>query len=401
MTRRTARLATAPAAAALLLSACTGPGGSGGAAPAAHPVFSAPPARQVLLALRHTQESGGAALRQTVTFTAGRSTAVRTVSGRVDFAGARGEASGGWRIAPGFPEEARDVLLGNLVALRTGATSERYAVDSRAVHYRAGSAAYWLRYEGDIEPLPGLDAVSVLRGTESAVGGTLLEVLSGVRPQAGGGTRPDGGRTYRADFPLAQAVDLFPTDVREELVAAPLHASSPGAPVPVTVEVDAGGRITRARADLAAVLPTEVDSALAGVTGLRVDLTLSAFGPPEPAVDATPDGRVLDAGRAVVPMYEAATGDCVDLDTGMRHRRLVTRVSCDGPHDVRITGQHTLDTAYPGPGAALELAEEACADEEPGGRLAWSGQREWQDLREGRVTCYRLSWQVRRQAPRS
>ena len=389
MTRRTARLATALTAAALLLTACTG---SGGAEPAAHPVFSAPPARQVLLALRHTQETGGAALRQTVTFTAGRTTAVRTVSGRVDFAGARGEASGGWRIAPGFPEEARDVLLGNLVALRTGATSERYAVDSRAVHYRAGSAAYWLRYEGDIEPLPGLDAVSVLRGTESAVGGTLLEVLSGVRPQAGGGTRPDGGRTYRADFPLAQAVDLFPMDVREELVAAPLHASSPGAPVPVTVEVDAEGRITRARADLAAVLPTDEDSALAGVTGLRVDLSLSAFGPPEPAVAATPDGRVLDAGRAVVPMYEAATGDCVDLDTGMRHRRLVTRVSCDGPHDVRITGQHTLDTAYPGPGAALDLAEEACAgEEEPGGRLAWSGQREWQDLREGRVTCYRLS----------
>ncbi|GHJ93610.1 hypothetical protein SNE510_31290 [Streptomyces sp. NE5-10] len=388
MTRRTARLATALTAAALLLTACTG---SGGAEPAAHPVFSAPPARQVLLALRHTQETGGAALRQTVTFTAGRTTAVHTVTGRVDFAGARGEASGAWRIAPGFPQEARDVLLGDPIGPEAGAARARYAVDPRALHYRAGSAGYWLRYEGDIEPLRDIDAVSVLRGTESAIGGTLLEVLGSVRPEAGGGTRPDGGRTYRSDFPLAQAMALFPEDLRTEFAPQPLFADSPGAPVPATVEVDAEGRITRVRADLAAVLPTEEDSALAGVTGLRVDLALSAFGPPEPALDTTPDGRVLDAGRAVVPLYEAATGDCADLDTGLRHRRLVTRVPCDGPHDVRITGQHTLATAYPGPDAARDRADEACPDgRKPGRRHTWSSPREWQDLGEGRVTCYRI-----------
>ncbi|NML49529.1 hypothetical protein HHL19_04100 [Streptomyces sp. R302] len=79
---RPARSSAALAAVALLLSACTG--GSTEAAPAAHPVSSAPPARQVLLALRHTQESGGAVLRQTATFTAGRTTAVQDVTGRVD-----------------------------------------------------------------------------------------------------------------------------------------------------------------------------------------------------------------------------------------------------------------------------------------------------------------------------
>ncbi|MFH8256466.1 hypothetical protein [Streptomyces roseolus] len=387
---RPARRSAVLAAVALLLSACTDR--STEAAPAAHPVFSAPPARQVLLALRHTQETGGAALRQTVTFTAGRTTAVQTVTGRVDFAGARGEASSSWRIAPGFPQAARDVLLGNLAGRETGAARARYTVDARALHYRAGSAGYWLRYEGDIEPLRGIDAVSVLRGTESAVGGTLLEVLGGVRPEAGGAARPDGGRAYRADFPLAEAMDLFPEDLRTEFAPQPLFESSPGAPVPVTVEVDAEGRITRVRADLAAVLSTEPDSALAGVTGLRLDLDLSGFGPPEPAAGATPEGRVLDAARSVVPLYEVATGSCVDLDTGMRHRRLVTLVPCDGPHDARITGQHVLGTVHPGTDAARDDARRACAGEQgPRSRLSWSPWAEWSDLREGRATCYRLS----------
>ncbi|MFD4377038.1 hypothetical protein [Streptomyces sp. NPDC058486] len=385
-------LAAALTTAALLLTACTGSDGGAEATPAAHPVFSAPPARQVLLALRHTQETGGAALRQTVTFTAGRTTAVQTVAGRVDFAGARGEASSEWRIAPDFPMAAQDTLLGHLAALETGAARGRYTVDTRAIHYRAGSAGYWLRYEGDIKPLWGIDSVSHLRGTESAVGGTLLEVLGGVRPHAKGEAAPGGGRTYRADFPLAQALALFPMDLRHELAPEPLFAGSPGAPVPVTVEVDGEGRIVRARADLAAVLPTTADSALAEVTGLWVELALSGFGAPAPAVGATPDGQVLDAARSVVPLYEAASGSCVDVDTGMRHRRLVTRLSCDGPHDARITGQHALGAAYPGPDAARERAERACAGQKGFGTWhAWSTSEEWRDRGEGWATCFRLS----------
>ncbi|MFF7810645.1 hypothetical protein ACFZCF_01770 [Streptomyces sp. NPDC007945] len=387
-----ARSAALAAVATLLLGACTGSGGDTEAAPAAHPVFSAPPARQVFLALRHTQETGGAALRQTVTFTAGRTTAVQTVTGRVDFAGARGEASSDWRIDPGFPATARDTILGDLVALETGAARGRYTVDTRAIHYRAGSAGYWLRYEGDIEPLWGVDSVSHLRGTESAVGGTLLEVLSGVRPKAGGGTVPGGGRTYRADFPLAHALALFPGDLVQELAPIPLFAGSPGAPVPVSVEVDGEGRIVRAGADLAAALPSSEESALAEVTGLRVELTLSDFGPPAPAVGTAPDGRVLDAARSVVPLYEAAAGSCVDLDTGMRHRSLVARVPCEGRHDARITGRHDLDGAYPGPDAALDRAERACADvKSPGNWRAWSTPSEWRDRGKGWVTCFQLS----------
>ncbi|MEU2503749.1 hypothetical protein ABZ621_03460 [Streptomyces sp. NPDC007863] len=390
--RSAARSAVLATVAALLLGACTGFGGDTAAAPPAHPVFSAPPARQVFLALRHTQETGGASLRQSVTFTSGRTTAVQTVTGRVDFAGARGEASSDWRIAPGFPETARDTLLGRLAALETGTARGRYTVDTRAIHFRAGSAGYWLRYEGDIEPHWGIDSVSHLRGTESAVGGTLLEVLSGVRPKAGGGAVPGGGRTYRADFPLAHAYALFPEDLRNELAPEPLFAGSGGAPVPVTVEVDGEGRIVRARADLAAVLPTTKDSALTEVTGLRIDLTLGDFGPPTPAVGTAPDGRVLDAARSVVSLYEAAPGSCVDLDTGMRHRRLVTRVSCDGRHDVRITGQHELDGAYPGPDAVRERAARACADVKgPRTWHAWSSPAEWRERGKGSVTCFRLS----------
>ncbi|MEU9864558.1 hypothetical protein AB0D99_27150 [Streptomyces sp. NPDC047971] len=386
MIRRLARTAAALAAASLPLTACAGPDDSGAAKPAAHPVFSQPIDRQIFLALRHTQKAGNAELRQTLTFTSRQGKAVQTLTGRVDFAGSRGEAASAWRVPRNFPEDARATILGSLPGRTTGDPSSRYTVDTQTIHYRPASAGYWLRYTGDIKPLWGVDSISHLRGSEAAVGGTLLEALGTAEATAQSGT---AGRSYTATFPLTTAMSLFPYDLREEFVPRPLNNTVRTPPIPVTVDVDADGRITRARADLSALLTKERESALAEVTALHAELTLGGFGASKPNAAATPAERTLDAGTAVVAMYDTRTGDCMDFNTGLRQHRLVTRVPCTGSYDGKVLGQHKLTGDWPGTRSAKDRAGRACADA-AGDRswYTWSTAREWDDNHEGRATCY-------------
>ncbi|MET9378087.1 hypothetical protein ABZX98_28820 [Streptomyces sp. NPDC002992] len=95
MIRRLARAAVVIAAAPLLLTACTDGGETPvpKAAPATPPVFDRPLDRQILLALRQTQQAGDAGFTQTLTFASKKGPAVQTMSGRADFAADRGEAS--------------------------------------------------------------------------------------------------------------------------------------------------------------------------------------------------------------------------------------------------------------------------------------------------------------------
>ncbi|MFB7373493.1 hypothetical protein ACFC0D_27010 [Streptomyces sp. NPDC056222] len=390
MIRRLARTAAALAAASLSLTACGGGTDDGGAAkPAAHPVFSEPLDRQVFLALRHTQKAGSAELRQIVTFTSRQGEAVQTLTGRVDFTGSRGEAASSWRVPRQFPEDARATILGSLPGRTTGDTSSRYTVDTQTIHYRPASAGYWLRYSGDIKPLWGIDSISHLRGSEAAVGGTLLEALGTAEATAQSGT---AGRSYTATFPLAAAMNLFPYDLRKEFVPIPLNDTVRTPPIPVTVDVDADGRITRARADLSALLTKEKDSALTEVTALHAELTLGGFGASKPTAAATPAERTLDAGTAVVATYDTKSGDCMDFNTGLRQHRLVTRVPCTGSYDGKVLGQHRLAGGWPGTRSAMDRAERACADA-AGDRswYTWSTAREWTDNGEGRATCYSVT----------
>jgi hypothetical protein len=388
---RLARTTAALAAASLLLTACGGGGADNGktAEAAAHPVFSEPLDRQVFLALRRTQKAGDAEFRQTVTFTSRKGKAVQTLTGRVDFTAGRGEAASSWRVPRPFPQAARETILGEGPGRTTGDASSSYTVDTQAIHYRAASAGYWLRYTGDIKPLWGVDSISHLRGTEAAVGGTLLEALGSAEATSATGT---AGRTYRATFPLQAALDLFPYDLRTEFVPASLNSTAKTPEVPVTVDVDAEGRVTRAQADLSALLRKEKDSALADVTAVHADLTLAGFGTSKPASAASPAERTLDAGTVVITTYEAKTGDCMDFNTGLRHERLVARVPCAGAHDGRVLGQHTLKGGYPGGEAARKRAEEACSST-TGDRswYTWSTAREWSDNGKGRATCYTVT----------
>lgn len=368
MIRRLARTAALPAA-LLLLTACGGgddEGAQAKAQPSQHPVFDQPLDRQVFLALRQTQKSGSASFTQTVSFESKRGTAVQTLSGKLDFTKGAGEATVKWQVPKKYSVAAKETLLGNTPGRAYGTASGSFLVDRQQIHYRAASSGYWLRYSSADTLAMGdsNDPIDHLRGSESPVGGTLLEGVGGsdAKAQQGG---PAGGRTYQAEMPFSVGWTLFPADLRKEL-AAEMSTSALQAGFPLTVSVDPQGRITHGRVDLSRLL--RKSGVLADVTSLTMDLTLTGFSSSQPA--AAPAGRVRKAFEAVLPMRDGKDGGCVDFDTGQRAAQAVVGVPCSGPYDARVFTQISL---RPGATAAetQERAGIACQFAYDVARPAW------------------------------
>ncbi|MET9956360.1 hypothetical protein ABZ135_33105 [Streptomyces sp. NPDC006339] len=397
MIRRLARTGAILGAASLLLTACSG-GGSPApkAAPAKHPVFDGRLDRQLLLAVRETRKAGDASFTQKLTFTSGKSASgkgdvVRTTSGRLDFAGGRGQADVAWTTPAGLPEPTRTVLVGQTAARTPGAPSAAYLVDGQRIHYRADSSSYWIRYTTADTTQQGPNGpLEHLRGTEAPVGGTLLEGIGSAEASA----RSDGpdGRTYRAGLPFPVLRILFPDDLGRHL-AVTLGTSVTQEPVPLTVTTDRQGRITRARADLTRLL--RKDGPFAGFTGLTMELTLRGHG--TSATTASPTGDVRTASKDVLPLRDVKDGGCVDFDNGQRLAHIVVRVSCSGPHDARVFTQITLRAGTTRKDTQ-ERADTACQYAHDVARPGWMPKvaRIWAwwtpepagGSAKGRVTCY-------------
>ncbi|MEU9703221.1 septum formation family protein [Streptomyces sp. NPDC047981] len=386
-------------AASLLLTACEAGGAGPEAAPSAHPVFDQPLERQVLAALRQTQEAGNASFTQTLTFESkNKGRAVQTVEGRIDFAKGLGEAKIAWKIPREFDDEVKNVILGRTPGRALGDTSGSYLIDRERIRYRAQSSPYWLVYgAADIAAFDGADPVEHLRGTESPVGGMLLEGISGAA--ATEQRAVGGGRSYKAELPEAVTQDMFPADLNDEL-STPLGSTSVRRPGhPLTVSVDARGRITHSRVDLSRLLGE--NGVFAGMTSLTMDLTLSRHGASRPAMAA--EGKVRLSAKTVRPVTEVEAGGCVDFNTGQRDSQTVVDVDCRDPHDGRVWAQKSLgEGPYPGSSAAKSAARTACREAydsvpsrwtgESSERrrywFMWSSEREWDEAGEGRVTCY-------------
>ncbi|MEU2544763.1 hypothetical protein ABZ618_04865 [Streptomyces roseolus] len=405
MTRRALHRATALAVAALLLTACTGNGGGPAptsAPPVKHPVFGEKLDRQVFLALRRTQKTGGnARFTQTLTLESKKGTAVQTVSGRLDFTRGAGEASIRWQVPEAYPEDVKDLLLGRAPGRGQGDASARLYVDGQHLTFRAGSSDYWLRYapsDPDVSRAPG--ALDHLRGTEGPVGGTLLEGLGGTEAVSVSGGA--AGRTYRAEMTSTASSALLPDDVEGELAGEDLGFGlyREKKPYPVTVTVDDHGMITHARADLSRLLGKK-GSLLRDVTALRMELTLSRIGSSGPAT--TPQGTVLPAATTVKPLWGVGPGRCVDFTTGQQDIEIVAEIPCSRTHDGRVLAQPVFGgRAYPGAAAAENQARDACARaydrapgrwteeaDEPGTHwFMWADERTWRQDGRGKAACY-------------
>lgn len=351
MIRRLARTGAVLSVAPLFLTACSGDQDTPAERPVAeHPVFDRKLDLQVYLALRQTQKAGGADFVQTMAFESKKGRAVQTVSGRMDFAKSTGEATTKWHLSKKLPRETKDTLLGATPGKGNADPSARVLVGPQLIHYRAGSAAYWLQYTtGDTRPALGIDH---LRGSAGPVGGTLLEGLGATKATS---RRTDGSqRTYEANMPTSTAERLLPEDLGREL-SIPFPKS---APLPTTVSVDGRGHVTHVRADLSTTLGKK-GSAFEDMTSLTIDLRLSGHGVPKPA--AKPDGSVRPAREAVRSVDSVKPGGCVDFSTGQRLLDTVVDVPCSGPHDGRIFARRTLGTGpYPGSTATREKAAAAC-----------------------------------------
>ncbi|WP_033208686.1 hypothetical protein [Streptomyces bikiniensis] len=340
MISRLARTAALPLA-LLLLTACNGGDGkdaSPGARPTRHPVFDQALDRQVFLALRETQRAGSASFTQTLSFGSAKGTAVQTLSGELDFAKGAGEAAVKWQVPEKHSAEVRKALLGSTPGRASGTASAGFVVDRQRIHYRAASSGYRLRYDSaDILAAgDGSDPIGHLRGSESPIGGLLLEGMGSADAEARQ-NGPAGSRTYRAEMPFSTGWTMFPADLRKEL-AAEMGTSALRTGFPLTVSVDRRGRITHGRADMSRLL--RKSGVLADVTSLTMDLTLSGFGSSKPA--AAPTGNVRRVAEAVMPMRDVRSGGCVDFDSGRRAAHVVVDVPCSGPYDARVFAQIPL-----------------------------------------------------------
>ncbi|MFI8965186.1 hypothetical protein ACIGO8_24085 [Streptomyces sp. NPDC053493] len=396
MIRRLARTGAVLAAASLLLTACSGGGNDSApkAAPTRHPVFDQKLDRQMFLALRQSQKAGSASFTQTLTLTTRKGKAVQTLQGRLDFARNTGDATVRWKVPEQYSDAAKDLLLGRAPGRSNADALGRFLVDGQHITYRAGSADYWLRYAGgDYDA--SRRTLDKLRGTEAAVGGTLLEALGGAEA-----TSRQGGN-YQANVPLDPVWNMLPGELSEQLTS---ESYTPGVSrtkrVPLTASLDDQGRFTRVRADLSGMLAKK-GGFFAGATSLTVDLELSGYGRSKP--DTRADGQILDAAGTVRLIHQVKPGHCVDFSTGQRDIELVADIPCAKPHDGRVFAQTTFGGhAYPGRSAAKAQATESCRgvfDRVPGAWTAesdekrsywymWSSEYDWQQDRKGRATCY-------------
>ncbi|MFF8410119.1 hypothetical protein [Streptomyces omiyaensis] len=389
MPKRIVRSAAVLATVSLPLSACSA-GGQGAAPPspsaaAAHPVFGQKTERQVFLAVRETQKAPTARFAQKLTFTGKKGSIVRTTTGGLDFAGDRGHAEVSWDLPARTSGKARTAVLGVTPAREDGETAGTYLVDRQRIRYRAASSPYWIDYapadtSGGSGGLTDNDPLEFMRGSESPVGGTLLEALTAGKATSYRQT-PAGGRAYRAELSDSALSVLFPHDLHPHVVLSGPSASR-RPPVPLTVEVDARGRIIRAGITVEDAF--RKDGGLADFTTLTLDLSLSGYGSGAPSPAAA--GRVLKAADSVRDIGEVRKGGCVDFATGQLSSRQVVTVPCSGSHDARVLGQHRI-----APGAdddATRVRSRAVC-----GPDAWAW---WARPKDGtgsevRTTCYDVS----------
>ncbi|CAM5658185.1 hypothetical protein AB0H45_32740 [Streptomyces atroolivaceus] len=388
-------LCAVAASASLLLTACAGGGADD---KPAHPVFDVPVEQQPRQALLTTQAARTASFTQTLTFTSTSGDTVQTTSGRLDFPGGRAAGSIDWAPAEDLPEEAKDTLMGVRLGAGRAPAHTEVAVEPDTIRLRAGEAGYWLRYEGSSDAFGTGAAVDALRGSESAFGGTLLEVLSGAQ-KVKHSPAEKGGRTYRAQLTVFNALRLFPKDLGSELTAD-IDPNGTATPVSLGMSVDARGRITGAEADLSGLLDKK-DSTLDEMTGLRAVLKVGGFGASAPVMP-TASERTLEAKESVVAVGEVKKGGCADLTTGTRTLDMMVSVPCAQPHDVRVFAHARFDAAYPGYKEAKRMAVEACRDgyrSAPAGwtgegvekgqfRYTWPDETRWGVGADPVVTCY-------------
>jgi hypothetical protein len=214
---------------------------------------------------------------------------------------------------------------------------QAWAVHGADVSARTADGG-WLRWtpaaRAAHDPKGTSPAAAHAPGRVLPLGGTLAELLATTVPAREPVVREDGGREYAVQVPADRALRLLPA----HLAAPAASRAARPEPVPLTVVLDARGRLASADLDLGFALdrltgPTG-SRTLPGVTALHAVFRTTGYGVPAP--EAPPAGRTADAHRAVVPLFRQPKGTCVLPAAGLGDGTRVLRADCARPHIMRL-----------------------------------------------------------------
>ncbi|MGW1138955.1 hypothetical protein [Streptomyces zhihengii] len=299
-------------------------------------VYGAPLAQQFHAATAATREAGTSRFLATLTYATSGAKTVERASGTQDYAARTSSATHELHIPADFPEkDAGYIGEAARVAVATAGDD---------VYVRRDDSS-WLRYSpaaftalGD-----GAEELSVHAAGEVAPwSGTLADLVPRSVPREEPRREKDGSRVYEVTALPENAAGLLPSSVK----AGP-GDSWGDEQVPMTVRLDAHGRLSEVTADLRPLLDIlHEDGILKEVTGLRASYTLSEFG--EPVDNGVPAEGVEDAEKTVAVLDALDPGRCADHNTGVASRMVVRTVDCSAPHDVLVIAQVVLDETIPG-----------------------------------------------------
>ncbi|GHA32911.1 hypothetical protein GCM10010329_65380 [Streptomyces spiroverticillatus] len=396
-------------------TACAPTGEGAGAAP--HPVYSARPADQLVAARKATQAAGSARFTSTLTWQHPRTSRNLTdrTTGDQSFTHGVAHANRTVTVPDDFPETIAD-LYGD----RPGRKRYGYAVQGSDVFYRTLTGT-WLRYPSGApqEFAQATWGFNDRAGSLTPYGGTLADVAFASFPTAPPKTLPVGTRRYTLNADGGVAESLLPKGLALRDSPEPAVAKSAPVQVPLTVDLDQDGRLTRATADLTPLLAdreTDEDDGAEDNLSLRAELNFTHYGtrtgPPVP-----PGDRTEDATRTLTLLTGLKPGACATTDTGLDGLSLVRPADCAaGRHDLRVLGQVKVKKSTRAPittqdgddiavrrcaTLAANAAPRLRAEAHPPGNYAAYGQSQWSTLMggsdggtntvEGQYTCYFLT----------
>ncbi|MFH8726636.1 hypothetical protein [Streptomyces termitum] len=300
------------------------------------PVFEEKLADQLSAASRATAGAGSARFTSTVSYGAAGGAAVETTTGVLDYAKDTARAERAYTVPRGFPRTAAEEL-GRTVGAQG---REVFGVEKNDVLYRT-SGGTWLRYasSGSMEFVKGVGDIMGLAGEYGPWGGTLADLVRGADPERAPETGADGRRTYRVEVAGRDVVRLLPRFVRYPGADAQLPAT-----VPMTVVLDAEGRLLSARLDGTPLLSgLRKAGVMEGVTSLTLDYVLTGHG--GQTVPGVPAGeRTEDAEKSVVDLTSLKPGACGSTDTGLGFVDKLREVPCGPSADLRVFAQKRVET---------------------------------------------------------
>lgn len=359
--------------------------------PTEHPVYDHEVATHLSRSSEVTRQSGTSAFVATLTYGSDDGDAVDRTEGGQSYADETAFAKRTVTIPEGISDKDAGQIRGES-AVEYGKT---LVVDGDSVLYRTSKDG-WLRFSPDADK-EFTDAVQgILQHTgDNTVpyGGTLATAVAAVRP-AQEPKRLDGGaHRYRVSSDADAVLGLLPTELTMAVESSE-EVRENTVDVPLTVELDREGRMTKATADLEPLLDILHEAkTLTGVKSLQAQYTLKDFG--EPLARSMPEkGDIKDAETVFTPVSAAKDGSCATTDTGMTGMALIRQVKCSASHDIRVIGQVSFEKTVAGysPDAdESKTARRLCTQKVESAPPAWSAEARPQNTFQyvgGETTTY-------------